>query len=199
MSQPPNAQPDPAAWAAPSAPSWAPAWQPPGGPVTAAPAAAPAHSNSRLVLALAAAVGLLVGMVGTGIAVSALFAGSARDIGREIADQVGPAVEEGIVDGSQQAMEDAMGGVWGAFPEDMGMPGGGGPIPAAEQFPPVPPEDLGPDPVLDDYAQQCFDGELQSCDDILYESPPLSAYEAYGATCGGRVKEYTVASCTELE
>lgn len=114
-----------------------------------------------------------------------------------MADRVGAAVERGVVDGTRQAMEDTMGEGMGAFPGDLGVPSG--PVPAAEQFPPVPPEDLGPDPVLDDYAQQCFAGALQACDDLLYESPPMSDYETYATTCGGRVKEYTVLTCTELE
>ncbi len=195
----PSVQPDAAGWTAPPPPSWAPPWEPPaapvgpGGPLAGARPTSPAQPNGKLLPALAALVGLLVGIVGAGLVVTALFAGSAEDIGREIADQVGQAIEKGIVDGSRQAMEDTM----SAFPEDMGFPGG--PVPAAEQFPPVPPEDLGPDPVLDDYAQQCFDGALQACDDLLYESPPMSQYETYGATCGGRVKEYTVGTCTELE
>jgi hypothetical protein len=169
-----------------------------GGPIAGAQATAAAQRNGTLLLALAAVVGLLVGMIGSGLAVTVLFASSAEDIGREMADRVGPAVERGIVDGTEQAMRDAMDEAMGVFPEDMG---GylGGPVPASEQFPPVPPEDLGPDPVLDDYAQQCFEGALQACDDLLYESAPMSEYETYGATCGGRVKEYTVVSCTDLE
>ncbi|TQN37463.1 hypothetical protein FHU33_4115 [Blastococcus colisei] len=140
-----------------------------------------------------AVAGLLIGVVGSGLVVTALFTASAEDIGQEMAERVGSAVERGIVDGTRQAMEEAM----GAFPEDLGFPSG--PVPTSEQFPPVPPEDLGPDPVLDDYAQLCFDGALQACDDLLYESPPMSDYETYATTCGGRVKEYTVMSCTELE
>ncbi|MFP5369219.1 MAG: hypothetical protein ACLGI3_00485 [Actinomycetes bacterium] len=73
------------------------------------------------------------------------------------------------------------------------------PLPPVEEFPAVPPGELGPDPVLDEYADACFAGELQACDDLLYESPPLSEYEEYATTCGGRVKPYGVASCTELE
>jgi hypothetical protein len=63
----------------------------------------------------------------------------------------------------------------------------------------VPPQGLGPDPVLDGYAQQCFAGDFQACDDLFFESPPLSAYEEYASTCGGRVKIYTVPYCTELD
>jgi hypothetical protein len=69
-----------------------------------------------------------------------------------------------------------------------------------EQSEPVPPDGLlGPDPVLDAYAQQCFDGDLQSCDDLFAESAPLSEYEEYASTCGGRVKGLSVYACTELD
>lgn len=68
-----------------------------------------------------------------------------------------------------------------------------------EEFPAVPPADLGPDPVLDEYADACFAGDFQACDDLMYESPPLSEYEEYGATCAGRVKPYDVMACTDLE
>jgi hypothetical protein len=81
----------------------------------------------------------------------------------------------------------------GIYAEEMGP---GGPV---EQFPAVEPGDLGPDPVLEAYAGSCFAGELQACDDLFYEAPPLSDYEEYGSTCGGRVKAYVAMSCTELE
>jgi hypothetical protein len=37
------------------------------------------------------------------------------------------------------------------------------------------PSGARPDPVLDVYAQSCFLGDLQACDDLMYESAPLSA------------------------
>jgi hypothetical protein len=67
-----------------------------------------------------------------------------------------------------------------------------------EQQEPVEPGQLGVDPVLDQYAQNCFTGDLQSCDDLFYESAPFSEYERYGSTCGGRVKPFTVQYCTDL-
>ena len=76
---------------------------------------------------------------------------------------------------------------------------GGGTASAVEEFPAVPPGDLGPDPTLDEYADACFAGDFQACGDLLYESPPLSEYEEHGGTCGGRVKPYDVATCTDLE
>jgi hypothetical protein len=162
------------------------------------PTSGTARWTGRLTLALAAGLGVLAGAVGAGFLVTALFISSAEDIGREIGEAIAPTVEDGIAegvsDGMTQAMEDAM-----AFAEE-GMvgapPGTAGPV---EQFPPTAPEDLGPDDVLDAYAQSCFDGDLQACDDLYYEAPPMSDYETYGTTCGGRVKQYGVMSCTELE
>ena len=63
----------------------------------------------------------------------------------------------------------------------------------------LPPGDLGSDPTLDEHADACFAGDFQACDDLVYESVPLSEYEEYGGTCGGRVKPYDVATCTDLE
>jgi hypothetical protein len=85
----------------------------------------------------------------------------------------------------------------GSFDEEFAWGGPGmGPV---EQFPPVEPGELGPDPVLDDYAASCFEGDLQACDDLLFESAPLSEYEPYAPSCGGRVEQYLVAACTDLE
>jgi hypothetical protein len=70
---------------------------------------------------------------------------------------------------------------------------------AVEQSDPVEPGVLGADPALDGYAADCFTGSLDACDQLFYESTPFSEYERYGSTCGGRVKPYTVAYCTDLE
>ena len=118
-----------------------------------------------------------------------------REIGAAMTPTMKDGISDGLSEGMAQSMEDAM-----AFAEEglaAGLGGGlGGPL---EEFPPVEPVDLGPDPVLDAYAQDCFDGDLQACDDLFYQSPPLSEYESYGSTCGGRVKQYAVMACTELE
>ena len=82
------------------------------------------------------------------------------------------------------------------------MVGGGisvGGSTAVEQSAPVEPGVLGDDPQLDGYAADCFTGTLDACDQLFYESAPFSEYERYGSTCGGRVKPYTVAYCTDLE
>jgi hypothetical protein len=135
----------------------------------------------------------MAGLLGSGVVVAALFAVAADDLGGSLADRIGPAVENAVVEGTRQATEESL--------EDYGATPGsglGGEIEDVEQFPPLPPEDLGSDAVLDGYAQDCFDGALDLCDELFYESPPLSAYEDYAATCGGRVKSFSVAYCTDL-
>ena len=58
---------------------------------------------------------------------------------------------------------------------------------------------VGDDPGLDGYAQRCHDGLLSACDDLYNLSPPMSDYERYGMTCGGRTDVLTVAACEELD
>ncbi|NEK87563.1 hypothetical protein GCU60_17635 [Blastococcus saxobsidens] len=194
-------------WPAPGGqvtPDWAattPAWGSPAPAPAAAPAApASASGRTRWVLAGTALAGVAAGAVAATLLVSAVFIGSAEDIGRTMAEEMTPAIAEGVrdgmVEGNQESMDALMGGMLGE--EGMGWYAGG-PSEDVEQFPPVAPEDLGPDGELDAYAQSCFEGDLQACDDLMYESPPLSAYEEYASTCGGRVKEFTVPACTELE
>jgi hypothetical protein len=50
----------------------------------------------------------------------------------------------------------------------------------------VTPDGLGNDPVLNEYAQGCYDGDMQSCDDLYNGSEVDSLYEVYGGTCAGR-------------
>jgi hypothetical protein len=57
----------------------------------------------------------------------------------------------------------------------------------------------GDDPGLDGYAQRCHDGLLSACDDLYSLSPPMSEYERYGMTCGGRIAVLDVATCEDLD
>ena len=189
-----------AQWNAPPAPSWAAPWEAPAAPVwtgqqiTGIPAAEPGRSGRWPALVLVAVVAAVAGAVAAGFLVTAVFLAGVKDIGAEIGSRVEDGVSEGIRDGMAQSMEDAMSfGDQGSYTEEMD------PMPPAEQFPAVEPGDLGPDPDLNAYAGSCFAGELQACDDLFYEAPPLSGYEEYGSTCGGRVKAYAAMSCTELE
>ncbi len=52
---------------------------------------------------------------------------------------------------------------------------------------PEAPGELGADAELDALAAACFDGDAGACDDLYLRSPVDSDYEAYGATCGGRL------------
>ena len=188
-------------WTAPPAPSWTQPWQPPAAPAAPAsprPAVGPARAGSRTALVLAAVLGVLAGVVGGGFLVAMLFVGSAEDIGREIGSAMAPAVRDGITEGIGEAVEQSMGDAMAFAEEGLGVEGREGATGPVEEYPPVEPEDLGPDPVLDAYAQDCFAGDLQACDDLYYEAPPMSEYESYGVTCGGRVKECAVMACTEL-
>jgi hypothetical protein len=172
MSQPTPFPGDPSAWTVVTPP-----WPPVPDPAAAAPpASAVAPRRKGMLLAAALAIlGVLAGAVGTAFLVTAAFLSAAEDIGR------------GISEGITRSID-------GAGPQL--LPGAGGPV---EQFPAVAPGDLGPDPVLDAYARSCFDGDLQACDDLWYESPPMSDYETYAGTCGGRVKQDAVPACTDLD
>jgi hypothetical protein len=63
---------------------------------------------------------------------------------------------------------------------------------------PVDPAGLGNDPGLDGYSTRCHDGDMQACDDLYDLSDPMSRYEQYGMTCGGRVKPFDVGYCIDL-
>jgi hypothetical protein len=161
-----------AVWGPPPTPSWVPA----GGPHPAVP---PPDQRPRtaadrpLVLVLVALASLLVGAVVAGVAVMLLFLPSAG---------MGWALGEEF-----------------ALSEDLPGPGGGTGYGPVDQFPPTPPGVLGDDATLDAHADDCFGGDLQACDTLYFESPPMSDYEEYALTCGGRVKAWAVVSCTELD
>jgi len=60
------------------------------------------------------------------------------------------------------------------------------------------PAGLGRDPFLNALAEQCYAGDLLDCDILYAEAEPNSAYERFGAGCGGRVGADTERDCTEL-
>jgi hypothetical protein len=70
----------------------------------------------------------------------------------------------------------------GAAPPTTESPRGSGSLPP----PTLSPDGLGADPVFDQYAQDCYDGAMDACDDLFLESAKDSLYEAYGDTCAGR-------------
>jgi hypothetical protein len=62
-----------------------------------------------------------------------------------------------------------------------------------------PPDGLGNDPVLDRYAQSCYDGDMTACDTLYNDSEAGSDYETYGGTCAGRqpINNSDVVYCTD--
>ena len=72
------------------------------------------------------------------------------------------------------------------------------PAPTGQDIPPatLPPEGLGDDPDLDELAQLCFDGSMESCDLLFGASEAGTVYKAYGDTCAGRQPEGTQLLCT---
>jgi hypothetical protein len=60
----------------------------------------------------------------------------------------------------------------------------------------APPDGLGDDPALDDLAQACYEGAMESCDELYTEAELGSEYERYGDTCAGRQPEGTEQYCT---
>jgi hypothetical protein len=177
----------------PAAPSWAPSPYPL--PAAAVPPPAPPREAPRrprpVLTALGIAVVAVVGMAAASAVAVLLVLWQADDVGERFGAGMGAELGRA----QNEAFEESL-----AMEEDLyGSTGGwyGGPPP--DQSEPVPPGDLGIDPVLDQYAQDCFTGDLQSCDDLFYQSTPFSEYERYGSTCGGRVKPFTVGFCTDLE
>jgi hypothetical protein len=74
------------------------------------------------------------------------------------------------------------------LPSDGSLPGK---LPPATQEP----DGLGDDQQLDALAQDCFDGDMQSCDDLYQDAPIGSEYQDYGDTCAGRQPALTQRFC----
>ncbi len=169
----------PTAWEAhPPGPVWGPpppaqGWSP------VPPPPAPPRTWSLPPVAL---VGIVAGAALLSVLLTALALGGRSGLSDADVDRISAAVSE------EMYGPDLGAGL------DLGITTG--PI---EQFDPVAPGDLGPDPALDTYAEECFTGDLQSCDDLYFSAPPLSDYEEYGMTCGGRMKPFAAATCTELD
>ena len=59
-----------------------------------------------------------------------------------------------------------------------------------------PPDGLGTDSALDALAQDCYEGDMDACDELYAESDAGSDYRRYGDTCAGRQPENTEVYCT---
>jgi hypothetical protein len=65
-------------------------------------------------------------------------------------------------------------------------------IPAATEEP----TGLGDDEGFNALAQDCYDGDMQACDDLYNRAEDDSAYRSYGDTCAGRQPAGTRQFCT---
>jgi hypothetical protein len=159
-------------WTPPPTPSWAPAWQPAAGaPLPPAPAA----GQRRLLGPVLAGVGgVLAGAVLTGVVLTVWVEGGAADMAEAVSEELS------------------------AVPPDM-APGQFADPDLIERFDPVPPTGLGADATLDRYAQDCFEGDLQACDDLYFLSTPMTGYEEYAVTCGGRTRAYALMYCPDFD
>ena len=161
-------------WTPPAPPSWAPPWQPAAGPLPPVPPAAPARDHRFLGPVLAGVGGVLAGAALTGVVLLAWVDGGAADVAAAVSEELAAAPADTAP---------------GRFPDpDM-----------IERFDPVPPAGLGADATLDRYAQDCFEGDLEACDDLYFLSTPMSGYEEYAATCGGRTRAYALMYCPDFE
>ena len=66
-----------------------------------------------------------------------------------------------------------------------------------KDLPTADPEGLGEDPVMDRYARNCHDGDMEACDTLFRKSERDSEYETYGGTCAGRqaIEDATTVYC----
>ncbi len=60
----------------------------------------------------------------------------------------------------------------------------------------MPPDGLGDDPTLNQFAQQCYDGDMVACDSLFIVAEDGTPYKAYADTCAGRQPPGTQQYCT---
>lgn len=69
----------------------------------------------------------------------------------------------------------------------------GGTVPPAKE----PPTGLGSDQILNRFAQDCYSGNMDSCDLLYLAADADTPYEKYGDTCAGRRPEGQDPLCSE--
>jgi hypothetical protein len=76
--------------------------------------------------------------------------------------------------------------------------------PSTSESPAIPPatvdpEGLGEDPVMNRYARDCYDGDMEACDTLFRVSERDTEYETYGGTCAGRqaIDDARTVYCTD--
>jgi hypothetical protein len=114
------------------------------------------------------------------------------------------ALGRGAVAGGTAASSAAAAGSAGAGPGGQATgpaggsgPGAGGATAAGIPPPTVPPTGLGTDRVLNGYAQDCYRGNMVSCDIMYVLADQGTRYSVYGDTCAGRQPQGTEQLCEE--
>jgi hypothetical protein len=197
---PPDTSPQTAAWPTEVPAASVPGWdsgQGYGGP--GMPPAGPQKSNTGLVVIL---VLLAVAALGAG----AYFVTSGGDDDdNPDTETAGSTTPTGNTPAGNPATDDGNPGPVTTLPGDLDDIE----LPDTPNAPDVPIEvaaaDAGPpedpptgDAQFDDLAGQCFEGDMQACDDLYLQTPVGSEYEAYGDTCGARVSDSHGYYCTDL-
>lgn len=168
--QPPYGQPQ---YGQPAAP-----WGAPGAPR----GQQPKRSNNTLIALIIAGVVVLAAI---GVALFLVF-------GRDATTNAASSATTGATDGAAATTADRTSS---RASSSSSAPDGASGIPPAGDTP----IGLGDDPVLDRYAQSCYDGDMNACDSLYNESEFGSDYETYGGTCAGRqpVTNSDVVYCTD--
>src|SRR3954447_25161413 len=162
-------------------------WGPPGGPG----APPPKSTNSRLIALVVAGV-VLLAAAGVGLWLVVRDAGdSTTAAGSSTSARTDPS-SSSSGSSSPSSSESSGPSSSPSSGRSTSAPPNGREIPPAT----VPPQGLGNDPQLDQYAQTCHDGDMAACDTLFKQSEAASRYQAYGDSCAGRRPLGTDVSCT---
>lgn len=177
----PYGQPGPPPYGAPGPQQWASQWGPPGPPP-------PRRSRGTVIALVVAAVVVLAAL---GLAFWLLRGGGgtpSAPVAPSTSSSTTPSPEE-TTSSSTPTSSPSRSPSTSATTSS--SPTGGEDIPPAT----VPPDGLGDEPVLDELAEACFDGSMESCDLLALAAEEGTDYQAYGRTCGGRQAEDSGVLC----
>ena len=82
---------------------------------------------------------------------------------------------------------------------DIDVPSGPGDVEAGSpEPPPLDDPQIDDDPMLETYAEDCYDGDMAACDDLYWSTDIGSDLEEYAISCGGRLPDgFYGGSCEE--
>src|SRR5690606_8063277 len=82
---------------------------------------------------------------------------------------------------------------------DIDVPSGPGGVEAGSpEPPPLDDPQIDDDPMLETYAEDCYDGDMAACDDLYWSTDIGSDLEEYAISCGGRLPDgFYGGSCEE--